>query len=77
MTGASCLSRERISHGPRRHAYAEKPYKLFDERGLFMLVTRAGGRLWRFKYYLGGVEEVAHPGHIPRRFFEAGAGETG
>ena len=34
---------------------AEKPYKLFDERGLFMLVTRAGARLWRFRYFLGGV----------------------
>jgi len=29
---------------------AEKPYKLFDQRGLFMLVTPAGGRLWRFRY---------------------------
>jgi Arm DNA-binding domain len=35
---------------------ADKPYKLFDERGLFMLVTRAGGRLWRFRYRVGGVE---------------------
>jgi hypothetical protein len=24
---------------------AAKPYKLFDERGLFLLVTPAGGRL--------------------------------
>lgn len=29
---------------------AEKPYKLFDERGLFLLVTPAGGRLWRLRY---------------------------
>ena len=28
----------------------EKPYKLFDEKGLFILITPAGGRLWRFKY---------------------------
>lgn len=27
-----------------------KPYKLHDERGLFLLVTPAGGKLWRFKY---------------------------
>ena len=27
-----------------------KPYKLHDERGLFLLVTPAGGRLWRYKY---------------------------
>ena len=28
----------------------EKPYKLHDERGLFLLITPAGGKLWRFKY---------------------------
>ena len=27
-----------------------KPYKLHDERGLFLLVTPAGGKLWRWKY---------------------------
>lgn len=27
-----------------------KPFKLHDERGLFLLVTTAGGKLWRFKY---------------------------
>ncbi|MFP5374534.1 MAG: tyrosine-type recombinase/integrase [Gammaproteobacteria bacterium] len=27
-----------------------KQYKLHDERGLFLLVTPAGGKLWRFKY---------------------------
>jgi hypothetical protein len=37
---------------------AEKPYKLFDERGLFLFVTRAGGRLWRFRYRIGGVEKL-------------------
>ena len=44
---------------------AEKPYKLFDERGLFMLVTRAGGRLWPFKYRLGGVEKLLTLGTYP------------
>ncbi|HEV7444185.1 MAG TPA: integrase arm-type DNA-binding domain-containing protein [Steroidobacteraceae bacterium] len=28
---------------------AEKPYKVFDERGLFILVTPSGGRLWRLR----------------------------
>lgn len=28
----------------------EKPYKLPDERGMFLLVTPSGGKLWRFKY---------------------------
>jgi integrase len=27
-----------------------KPYKLADERSMFLLVTPNGGRLWRFKY---------------------------
>lgn len=28
----------------------DKPYKLYDGRGLFLLVTPAGGKLWRMKY---------------------------
>jgi integrase len=28
----------------------EKPYKLRDERGLYLLVTPAGGKLWRLRY---------------------------
>ena len=43
----------------------EKPYKLFDERGLFLLVTAAGGRLWRFRYRLGGVEKLLTLGAYP------------
>jgi hypothetical protein len=34
----------------------EKPYKLYDQRGLYMIVTPAGGRWWRFKYRSGGKE---------------------
>ena len=44
---------------------AEKPYKLFDQRGLFMLVTTAGGRLWRFRYKRGGVEKLLTLGAYP------------
>jgi hypothetical protein len=43
----------------------EKPYKLFDQRGLFVLVTPAGGRLWRFKYKRGGVEKLLTLGQYP------------
>jgi hypothetical protein len=35
-----------------------RPYKLFDERGLFLLVTPSGGRLWRFRYRLSGVKKL-------------------
>jgi integrase len=43
----------------------EKPYKLFDERGLFMLVAPAGGRLWRFRYRYGGKEKLLALGAYP------------
>ena len=29
----------------------DRPYKLFDERGLFLLVNPNGSKLWRFKYH--------------------------
>ncbi len=43
----------------------EKAYKLFDEKGLFMLVTPPGGRLWRFKFRYGGVEKLLAIGAYP------------
>jgi len=33
------------------------PYKLFDERGLFLLVNPKGSKLWRFKYHYGNKEK--------------------
>jgi len=43
----------------------DRPYKVFDERGLFLLVTPSGGRLWRFRYRLGGVEKLLTLGAYP------------
>ncbi len=43
----------------------ERAYKVFDERGLFLLVTPTGGRLWRFRYRLGGVEKLLTLGAYP------------
>jgi integrase len=43
----------------------DRPYKIFDERGLFMLVTPSGGRLWRFRYRLRGVEKLLTLGAYP------------
>ncbi len=28
----------------------DKPYKLSDEKGLYLLVTPSGSKLWRFDY---------------------------
>jgi integrase len=43
----------------------QKPYKLFDERGLYLRVERRGGRLWRFRYRYGGVEKLLALGAYP------------
>ena len=44
---------------------ADKPFKLFDGGGLFLLVTPAGGRLWRLKYRHGGKEKGLAFGAYP------------
>ncbi len=42
---------DRLTEARIRHAKSkEKPYKLRDGRGLYLLVTPAGARLWRFRY---------------------------
>ena len=43
----------------------EKPRKLFDERGLFLLVSSNGSRLWRLKYRIGGREKLLAIGAYP------------
>jgi integrase len=43
----------------------EKAFKLYDERGLFLLVTPTGGRLWRLKYELHGREKLISLGAYP------------
>ncbi len=43
----------------------EKPFKLTDERGLFLFVTPAGSRLWRCKYRVEGKEQLASFGAYP------------
>src|SRR3954453_12085949 len=43
----------------------DRQYKVFDERGLFMLVTPSGGKLWRFRYRLRGVEKLLTLGAYP------------
>jgi integrase len=44
---------------------AEKPYKLADERGLYLLVNPGGGRLWRLKYRVDGKEKLLSLGGYP------------
>jgi len=44
----------------------EKPQKLFDGGGLFLLVTPTGGKLWRLKYRFGGIEKLLAIGAYPQ-----------
>lgn len=43
----------------------EKQRKLFDGRGLFLLVSPAGGKLWRMKYQFSGKERLLALGKYP------------
>lgn len=42
-----------------------KPYKLTDERGLYLLVTPKGQRYWRFNYRFGGKAKTLAFGVFP------------
>ncbi|WP_461209469.1 tyrosine-type recombinase/integrase [Desulfocurvus sp. DL9XJH121] len=42
-----------------------KPQKLFDGRGLFLLVSPKGGKWWRFKYRIEGKEKLISLGTYP------------
>jgi len=43
----------------------EKPYKVFDGGGLFLLVNATGSKLWRLKYRFGGKEKLLAIGPYP------------
>jgi integrase len=49
----------------QRSKATTKPYKLADERGLFLLVTPSGGKLWRWKYRVDGKEKLMSFGAYP------------
>lgn len=41
------------------------PYKMADEKGLFLLVAPSGGKWWRLKYRFGGKEKLLALGVYP------------
>jgi integrase len=43
----------------------EKPWKLFDEKGLYLHIRPDGGRWWRFKYRFAGKEKLLSLGIFP------------
>jgi len=44
---------------------SDRPYELFDERGLCSLVAPAGGRFWRFSDKVGVLERLISLGANP------------
>ena len=55
-----------LSETKVRSAKAQsKPYKIADGDGLFLLVTPAGGKYWRLKYFFGGKEKLLALGVYP------------
>jgi integrase len=49
----------------RKAVPREKPYKLFDERGLYLIVQPEGGRWWRLRFKLEGREKTLSLGTYP------------
>lgn len=44
---------------------SEKPVKLSDDRGLFLLIQPSGGKLWRLNYRIAGKEKKLSIGRYP------------
>ena len=44
--------------GIRNAKPKDRPYKLMDERGLFLLVNPNGSKLWRFRYRFNDKEKL-------------------
>ena len=43
----------------------DRPYKVPDSGGLYLYVTPKGTQVWRYKYRVGGKEELLVIGHYP------------
>lgn len=43
-----------------------KPYKLYDQNGLYVIVTSAGSKLWRMDYRFEGKRKTLAFGHWPK-----------
>ena len=55
-----------LSDAKARNAKAgPKPYKIADGEGLFLLITPAGGKYWRLKYFFAGKEKLLALGVYP------------
>ena len=44
---------------------SDRPQKFFDERGLFLQISPAGGKLWRLRFQYAGKEKLLSLGKYP------------
>jgi hypothetical protein len=49
----------------RKSKPTDKPYRLPDSKGLFLFITPAGGKLWRYKYRFEGMQKLMTLGQYP------------
>ena len=49
----------------RKAKHSDKPFRLSDEKGLFLLVHPNGSKYWRQKYRFGGKEKLLAFGVYP------------
>ena len=59
------LSMDLTDIAVRKAKPGEKPYKLTDGHGLFLLVQPSGGKLWHYKYSFGAKEKLIALGPYP------------
>ncbi|MGB3710082.1 MAG: Arm DNA-binding domain-containing protein [Erythrobacter sp.] len=72
-SGAKLETRKKVPPNPmplsdiqiRSAKPSEKPKKLGDSAGLFLLVQPSGGKLWRFKHRIDGKEKKLSLGRYP------------
>ena len=55
----------------RKTAPGDKPRKLADEKGLYLLIKPNGGRLWRYDYRIDGKRKTASLGEYPMMSLQA------
>ena len=44
----------------------EKPYKVYDTKGLYLLIHPNGSRYWRMRYFVDGKEKLMSLGVWPK-----------
>jgi integrase len=49
----------------RKSTPGPKPYRMADGRGLYLVITPSGGKLWRWKYRYEGAEKLMTFGQYP------------